>query len=185
MEFHELIHMAGMGLLTSVAAPLLTLAGRRTVVLRRLVLPAWLTLPAFLGLHAAVTITMGAHEPTPPMHLLLDGLLLAGAIVFWRPVLGAPEQRLDDVGRCVYLFLAAPSLDLPAVVLVARGDAPGGLAMIVAMLPIGLAAVVLTWRALAAEEAAVRRHETTSAGLGPYRPDRRRSARGEVPYAES
>jgi cytochrome c oxidase assembly factor CtaG len=176
MAVPELVHMTGMGLLTSVLAPLVTVAGRRSAVLRTLTWPAWIALPGFLALHAAITVLMGVHEPRPPMHAALDALLLAGAVIFWLPVLGQPGRRLDDLGRCVYLFLAAPSLDLPAVVLVARGDSVGGLAMIVAMLPIGLAAVALIWRVMTAEEAAARRVDQPAA-TG--------SVSWELPYADS
>jgi hypothetical protein len=54
----------------------------------------------------------------------------------------------------VYLFLAGPLLDLAGVWLVARGDRAGGLAMVVGMLPIGVAALVVTWRWVVGEEKA-------------------------------
>ena len=170
----ELVHMAGMGLLTSVVAPAAVLLGRDRPALQRLAAPPWVTLPGFVVLHALVLTAMAKREPAPPVHVTLDTILLAGAVAFWLPVLGLPWRRLDDVGRCVYLFLAAPSLDLPAVVLVARGNSVGGLAMIVAMLPIGLAAVALMWRVLTEEEAAVRRVEVAE-----------RRSTSEVPYADS
>src|SRR4051812_41260036 len=173
MAVPELVHMAGMGLLTSVVAPALILLGRRARRLPSITWPAGLILAVFVLFHAAVMLWMEAWEPPRPAHLLLDALLLAGAVAFWLPVLGPAPGRLDDLGRCMYLFLATMSLDLPAVILVARGDAAGGLAMIVAMLPIGLAAVGLTWRVLQAEEAEVRRIEL------------RESLIREVPYADS
>ncbi|MEU7058032.1 hypothetical protein [Streptomyces sp. NPDC046197] len=55
------------------------------------------------------------------------------------------RHRLGDVGRCLYLFLAAPLLDLPALGVIAAGRSTEGLAMIVAMLPIGIMAAVTTW----------------------------------------
>jgi hypothetical protein len=45
-----------------------------------------------------------------------------------------------------------PALDLPGVWLVARGDGPGGIAMILAMSPLGLTALALTWRWVREEE---------------------------------
>jgi hypothetical protein len=174
----ELVHMAGMGLLTSVLAPAVTVGIRARPWAARATLPAWLTLPAFVLLHGAITIVMGVHEPSPPAHLALDALLLAAAVAFWLPVLGPPERRLDDLGGCVYLFLAAPALDLPAVILIARGESVGGLAMIVAMLPIGVAAVALTWRLLVTEEAAARRADELD--LAPDTP-----LTLELPYADS
>jgi cytochrome c oxidase assembly factor CtaG len=167
MELHELVHMAGMGLLTSAVAPTIARLGRHSPLLRRGSWPGWLTLPAFLLLHGAVTLEMGRGEPPPPVHLVIDSLLLAAAVLFWLPVLGEPARRLDGVGRCVYLFVAMPALDIPAVVLVAQGHAAGGLAMIVAMLPIGLLAVGLFWQLIAAEEAAVRRAEAAETDPPP------------------
>jgi cytochrome c oxidase assembly factor CtaG len=162
---HEAVHMAGMGALVSLLAPALVLATRH----RFRWSPGWGALPAFVALHAALMLWMDVREPVLPVHLVLETLLVAGAVLFWLPVLGA--GRLDDTARCVYLFLATPSLDLPAVVIVARGHAAGGLSMIVAMLPIGLAAVVLTWRYLLAEERSVQEFE--------------KSLVLEVPYADS
>ncbi|WP_018386295.1 hypothetical protein [Wenjunlia vitaminophila] len=63
-----------------------------------------------------------------------------------------PARRLSDPGRCVYLFSAAPALDLPALGLVAAGHDAGGLTMIVSMLPVGGAALAVTWRWITAEE---------------------------------
>jgi hypothetical protein len=159
MALPEMVHMAGMGLLTSVVAPALAVLARRVARVAGLARLGWWMLPPFVAVHAVVTLLMGASEPPLLIHSALDLLLLGGAVCFWLPVLGPPSARLDDLSRCIYLLLAAMSLDLPAVVLVARGSPAGGLAMIVAMLPIGLAAVALFWQAAVAEEAAVRRAE--------------------------
>ncbi|RKN39051.1 hypothetical protein D7294_22775 [Streptomyces hoynatensis] len=86
--------------------------------------------------------------------MLLEGALAAGALAFWLPVLVPGPRRLSAPGRCLYLFLAAPLLDLPAVALVACGHAAGGLAMIAGMLPLPLAALAVTWRWVLAEERA-------------------------------
>lgn len=143
--------MAAMGLITSALAPalLVLLAGHG--VWQRIRLPAPAVLAGFVVLHSAITIAMSMRVPFVFMALARPALL-AGALLFWLPVLGPPGVRLDGAGTSVYLFLAGPALDLAGVYLVARGDEPGGLAMIVAMLPVGLAAVYLTWRWIAAEE---------------------------------
>ncbi|MEU0218810.1 hypothetical protein ABZ281_28585 [Streptomyces sp. NPDC006265] len=73
-------------------------------------------------------------------------------MLFWIPVLARTRHRLGDVGRCLYLFLAAPLLDLPAVGVIAAGHSAGGLTMIVAMLPIGVLAAALTWEWVNREE---------------------------------
>ncbi|MTD57002.1 hypothetical protein GKO32_23945 [Amycolatopsis sp. RM579] len=82
---------------------------------------------------------------------MLHGVLLAGAIVFWLPVL-VPRKGFPEPARGVYLFLAAPSLDLAAVYLVIAGHEAGGLAMIVGMMPLCLAAVGVAWRWIVREE---------------------------------
>jgi cytochrome c oxidase assembly factor CtaG len=150
MVAHEVVHMAGMGALVSLLAPLVVLLTRHRVAWS----PGWAALPGFAALHSVVMVWMDVREPPLFLHLALDTVLVAGAALFWLPVLGT--RRLDDLTRAVYLFLAAPALDLSGVVIVARGNAAGGLAMIVAMLPIGLTAVVLTWRVMVAEERSVR-----------------------------
>lgn len=150
----DTVEMAVMGLLTSLVAPALILGTRRVVPSwhwDRLALPAWVVLPAFLVAHAGGTILMSRYELTVPVSLTLHGVLLLGAVLFWLPVFGS-RHRLSDPARTAYLFLAAPSLDLGAVWVIATGDSRGGLAMIVAMLPIGLTAVVSTWRWIAREE---------------------------------
>jgi cytochrome c oxidase assembly factor CtaG len=146
-----MLHMAAMGLLVSVAAPALLLVLTRVAPqLDRWTLPAGAALPGFVALHAAVTVYH--HSPAPP---LLEGTahlaLLAGAMLFWAPVLGV-RRRLPDAGRMVYLFAAMPPLDVAGVWLVAVGDSAGGLAMIVGMLPMGVAAVVITWTWISREE---------------------------------
>lgn len=134
-----------MGLLVSVAAPVLLLVlGRAAPQLDRWSLPVGVTLPGFVVLHAAVTVY--DHSPAPlSLEAAAHMALLAGAVLFWAPVLGA-RRRLPDAGRMLYLFAAMPPLDLAGVWLVAVGDSAEGLSMIVGMLPMGLAAVVITWK---------------------------------------
>jgi cytochrome c oxidase assembly factor CtaG len=151
--------MVVMGLLTSVVAPLLVLAGRRR---RRpdpaapRVARAAAILLGFEVLHAGIVLLTAAPATGTTAHVLAHATLLAGAVLFWLPVLGHGATRLPDAGRSVYLFLACPLLDLAAVALVVRGDEAAGVAMIVAMLPVALAAVVVTWRWIAVEERAAR-----------------------------
>lgn len=144
-----------MGLLTSVVAPLVVLAGRRRGAPSAPVrLRPWRAagiLAGFAVVHAATVLLVGP-ETDLTVNLAVHAVLLAGAVVFWLPVLGRGSSRLPDAGRAVYLFLACPLLDTAALALVVRGDEPAGISMIVAMLPIGLAAIVLTWRWIAAEE---------------------------------
>ncbi|MCE0767113.1 cytochrome c oxidase assembly protein [Pseudonocardia kujensis] len=142
-----LAHVAQMatdGLLVSVLAPLLLLL-LRALGVEPPTLPAPVAAPAFVLLHAAVTLL-------PALTGIAPILLLAGGVLFWAPVLG--HRRLSPAGRIVYLFATMPALDLPGVWLVARGDGPGGIAMVVGMLPIGLTALALAVGWARAEEAA-------------------------------
>lgn len=124
-------------------------------------------LPLFIVGHATVMIFMASAEPPPLLDLSLHGLVLAMAIAFWLPVLGV-RRRLSDPGRSAYLFLTTPTLDLAGVWIIIRGDSPGGLAMITGMFPIGLSAIVVTWRWISPEQA-------------PRRPIRRRHPPAERP----
>ncbi len=150
---------AVMGLITSVLAPLLVLAGHRlrpTVTAR--VPPSrprpWRAagiLVVFAVVHAVTVLAVGPGTD-PGVGLALHAVVLAGAVVLWLPVLGRGSTRLPEAGRSIYLFLACPVLDTAALALVVRGDEPAGIAMIVGMLPMGLVAIVLTLRWVAAEE---------------------------------
>jgi hypothetical protein len=143
--------MAGVGLITSVLAPAVVLLTADAALWRRVTLPAAVTLGGFVVLHAAITIAMTLRPPMLVM-ALAKPVLLAGAVLFWLPMLGPGHRRLSGPGRSLYLFLAPPSLDLAAVYVVGSGDPRGGLAMIVAMLPIGVTAIVVTWQWIAGEE---------------------------------
>jgi cytochrome c oxidase assembly factor CtaG len=151
-------HMLLMGLLVSVAAPAAVVATRRWYDWRWLSAPAWLALPAFIAVHGVMMLTMEQIERRPLLSFPVHTVLFLGAVLFWLPVLGR-VRRLSDAGRCVYLFVGAPALDLAGVVMVARGDAVGGLSMIVGMLPIGVVAVLLTWGWVVEDERSVRAAE--------------------------
>jgi len=151
-------HMAEMGLLSSVAAPALVRWARRPLRLDALAVPGAVALPLFVAFHAAVVLGMAAGAVPETWHVPAHALLLAAAIVFWLPVFG-DRRRLGGAGRMVYLFAAMPSLDLPALAVIARGDSPGGLAMVITMMPIGVLAVITTLRWMFAEEARVRAME--------------------------
>jgi hypothetical protein len=155
-------HMLLMGLLVSVAAPAAIVATRRWYDWRALSAPAWLALPVFIAVHGVTMLTMEQIESRPALSFPVHTVLFFGAVLFWLPVLGR-VRRLSDAGRCVYLFVGCPALDLAGVLMVARGDAVGGLAMIVGMLPIGLVAVWLTWRWIVEDERSVRAAEVLAA----------------------
>lgn len=154
--------MAVMGLITSVAAPALVLLLRRRPRLEALLRPlrwsAPVALVAYVLLHGLITIGLDAHPLGTLGSVGAHLVLLLGAIAFWLPVLGS--RHIDAGARAVYLFVGAPALDLAGVIVVARGNASGGLAMIVAMLPVGLVAVILAWQWVAQEEAVARQAES-------------------------
>ncbi|MFY9808348.1 MAG: hypothetical protein WCC38_10690 [Pseudonocardiaceae bacterium] len=148
----HIVHMAMMGLLVSVLAPaLLVLLSRAFPQLDRWTVPAAVALPGFVALHAAVTVYTCGGTVAPLIDTATHLALLAGAMLFWAPILGI-RRRLPDAGRMLYLYVALPLLDLAGVWLVAVGDSPGGLSMIVGMLPMGVAAVAITWNWISREE---------------------------------
>lgn len=163
------VGMLIMGLLTSVVAPLLVLAGRRrgSGAVGRHPGFAVAILVGFTALHTAVVLAMPDGGVTAA--IASHALLLAGGVVFWLPVLGRGTTRLHEAGRSVYLFLACPVLDTAALALIVRGQEDGGIAMIVGMLPIPLVAVVLTWRWIAGEERLARAAETAATTAGRTR----------------
>lgn len=152
----DVLHMAAMGVESSVLAPLLVLAGRRGRAWRRIVVPAGIALPLFLVAHLAITSVMAVREFPYAVDALLHTALLVAAMAFWLPVLGG-RSRLSEPAKMACLYLAMPVMDLAGVFVVIHGDGTGGLAMIVAMLPVGVVAVARTWRWIVAEEAAASR----------------------------
>lgn len=108
-------------------------------------------MPGFVALHAVVVVVEHNAEPSAALNAVLRLGLFCGAVLFWAPVLGR-RNRLPDTGRTLYLYTAMPLLDLAGVWLVAVGDSPGGLAMIAGMIPMGLAAVIVTWNWINLEE---------------------------------
>ena len=147
--------MAVTGLSVSLLVPGAIRATRAHAVWRRLSLPAAAGLPLFLLLHAAVTLTHAGPVRPPGPAVWWEAAVVGAAVWFWLPVVGT-RHRLSDPGRCLYLYLSMPLLDLPAVGLIAAGEGAAGLAMVVSMLPVGLAALAVTWRWIRAEEAADR-----------------------------
>lgn len=145
--------MAWSGFTVAVLVPAVVAATRRSPFWRLVALPAGVALPLFVVVHAVASLG-GFVAPLGAVGRgVLEAVLLCAAFVFWLPVLGT-SRRLGEAGRCVYLFLAAPLLDLPAVGMIAAGHGAGGLAMIVSMLPMGVLAMGVTWRWVVDEERA-------------------------------
>lgn len=144
---------ATMGVAMAIVAPLLALyfSGRIGVIVRALSRHPALVLAALVGDHAALMAAMtGAWSPAW-LTGLLRILLIVLAVAFWLPVVDR-ANGLSDAARVVYLFVAGPLLDLPALYLIAAGRTEAGLAMIVTMLPIPLAAVAAMYAWMRREE---------------------------------
>jgi hypothetical protein len=150
-----------MGLAMAVIAPLLALyfAGRITGIVRTLARVPALVLAALVLDHGALMAAMSGTWSPAWLTGLLRVLLVVLAVAFWLPVVDR-ANGLGDAARTVYLFLSGPLLDLPALYLIASGRPAAGIAMVVTMLPIPLAAV-------AAMYSWMRREERAAAAAGP------------------
>lgn len=135
--------MAGMGLTSSVFAPALALALRRPLATVFRYLRPGATFPGFVALHAGVTVAMAFAMGGSAM-VLMWAVLLGGAVAYWGPVVREGPSMMP-AARCLYLFAACPLLDMAALYPISTGDEPGGLAMIVGMVPLGLTAVWSIW----------------------------------------
>jgi cytochrome c oxidase assembly factor CtaG len=144
-------HMVEHSLIATMAAPLLVLAWRRVgrpVMFGGPVL-AW---SAFVLAQWVFHLTplLEASQDNPALHAAEHLGFLAVGVWFWLPVLGV--TRLADPERALYLFLAAPAVDLVGVALMVRGDGAAGVAMLAGTLPIAAAAGIVTWQWLAREQ---------------------------------
>jgi hypothetical protein len=140
------------GLVLAVVLPAVVWSLGRSSRWERVSLHPGIALPLLLLAHAWAVL--GDLVPAVPTGgpWVTEPVLIAAGVLFWIPVQAHTRHRLGDVGRCLYLFLAAPLLDLPAVGVIAAGHSAGGLTMIVAMLPIGVLAAALTWEWVNREE---------------------------------
>jgi putative membrane protein len=179
-------HMVEHALLVAVAAPLVVLGAPVALALRSSRRPGRLRLLALVRsrvvsgvAHPAVAWALFvvsqwvAHAPgvigpvdgVPALHALEHAWLSGAAVLFWSCALGGVPlpHPLSAPQRAVYLFTAAAAGDLAAVELMAAGQAGAGAAMLAGMLPLGFAAVVVTWRWAVAEERRVAREEVARA----------------------
>ncbi|MFB9351953.1 hypothetical protein ACFFUA_31835 [Streptomyces heliomycini] len=144
--------MAWSGFALAAVVPGLMWLVRRSPLWERVSPPPGVAVPLLVLLHAWAMLggLVGLAPPAGPF--VTEPVLLAGAVLFWVPVVARTRHRLSAPGRCLYLFLAAPLLDLPALGVIAAGHSAEGIAMIVGMLPLGITAAVLTWTWVDREE---------------------------------
>ncbi len=159
-------HIVSHALVALVAAPLLVLAAPRGAPRRwspaaRRALPA-LAWAAFVAAHWAALLIAGTqHHLTGLDHLGVHAMLLAAGVLFWLPVLGDGRvlPRLRGPSASIYLFMAMPAADLTAVWLMARGETGAVGVMLAAMLPLGIAALAVSWTWIVREERTARAGE--------------------------
>ena len=152
MTAHMLEHSA----VVSLAAP-----GLALVISRPLLRPlaAW---PLFVGALWAANVPavvdwLGEHPIARAGSLVL---LLGVAVLFWS----AAFTSLRALAAGAYLITAAMASDLIGAWYMAMGETGAGVAMVAGMLPMAVAAVVLTWTGLVQEERQATRLETHAAG---------------------
>jgi putative membrane protein len=180
------LHMAGHGVVVAVAAPLIVLgrplsmtlralpparARQAVALLRSRPLRALLWSPlAFL----AFVATQLAFHLTPlyekaleegPLHDAEHLLFLLTALWLWTVCLAVePLPRpWPPLARAGLLMAAMMLSDIGSVKLMVDGEAAAGAAMTVSMLPIGIGAATLYWRALLREERHAARREVAHA----------------------
>ena len=166
-------HIVSHALVAVVAAPLLVLALPRGALLAPLraarrsgVLPLlrrrplrWLAGPlvawtAFVAAHWIALVVAGSGHVHGLAHLGLHLMLLVTGLLFWLQVLGpGPVPRpLRGPAASLYLFLAMPAVNLTVVWLVAQGDTGAVGVMLLSMLPLGIAAIAVSWSWILREE---------------------------------
>jgi cytochrome c oxidase assembly factor CtaG len=148
-------HMVEHSLLAMVVAPVTVLAWMALGLPRpRLGHPA-VAWSAFIVAQWVFHLTplLDQSQGNPVLHGAEHVAFFAVGVWFWFPVLAG---RLGDPGRSLYLFGAAPAVDLVGAALMVRGDEAAGVAMLAGSLPIVFAAIAVTWQWLSREE-----HEVT------------------------
>jgi cytochrome c oxidase assembly factor CtaG len=158
-------HMVEHSVLAMVVAPMTVLAWMAVGLPRpRLSRPA-LAWAAFVAAQWLFHLTplLEESQGSPVLHAAEHLAFFAVGVWFWVPVLGG---GLGDPGRSLYLFLAAPAVDLVGAALMARGDEAAGVAMLAGSLPIVVAAVAVTWQWLAREDRDAALLERTNGAAG-------------------
>lgn len=176
------VHMAGHGVVVALAAPLIVLgrpltrllralprsAARDVVALLRSPLARALLWPplAFLAFVAAqlafhLTPLFGEALRDGPLHGAEHLLFLLTALWLWSVCLAVEPLpgRWPPLARAGLLMAAMMLSDVGSVKLMVDGEAAAGAAMTVSMLPLGIGAAAIVWRAVEREERGERRRE--------------------------
>ena len=174
------VHMLGHGLIVAIGAPLIVLGRPVSFLLRTLPRPVardlaqllrapltrallWppLAFAAFaaaqLAFHLTPLFEQTLHDG--PLHELEHALFFWTALWLWTVGLAVEPlpQRWPPLARALLLLAAMPVSDAGAIRLMLDGDREAGGVMVVAMMPFGLAAAAVAWRALLCEERRQRR----------------------------
>lgn len=177
------LHMAGHGVVVSLAAPLIVLGRPVTQILRALPratardlvavlrsrpmrLALWPPL-AFLGFVAVqlafhLTPLFGDALRDGPLHDVEHLLFLGTALWLWSVCLAVeplPGGGWPPLARAGLLMGAMMLSDIGSVKLMVDGEAAAGAAMTVSMMPLGLGAAGLLWASLVREERRAARRE--------------------------
>lgn len=169
------VHMLGHGLIVAIGAPLIVLSRPVSFLLRTLPRPAARDLAQLLRApltrallwpplaFASFAAAQLAFHLTPlfqqalrdgPLHELEHALFFWTALWLWTVCLAVEPlpRRWPPLARALLLAAAMPVSDASAIRLMLDGDRAAGGAMVVAMIPFGLAAATIAWRALLREE---------------------------------
>ncbi len=180
-------HMIQHAIFVSVAAPLLVLAAPVALALRvlhgsdreallelirsrpvRLITHPTVAWPLFIAVQWVVNLTPLVHvgDDQPLLHAAVHAAIFWSAVLFWLPVIGHnPIARpLGGWERSIYLFAAAPALDLIGALLLSRGENAAAIAMLAGMLPVTFAAIAVTWSHINEEHRHAVRMEAHAAG---------------------
>jgi cytochrome c oxidase assembly factor CtaG len=144
-------HMVEHSVLAMVVAPMTVLAWTAVGLPRLRISRPALAWAAFVAAQWLFHLTplLEQSQGGPVLHAAEHVAFFAVGVWFWVPVLGG---GLGDPRRSLYLFLAAPAVDLVGAALMARGDEAAGVAMLAGSLPIVVAAVAVTWQWLTREQ---------------------------------
>jgi putative membrane protein len=176
------VHMAGHGVIVAVGAPLLVLSRPVTLLVRSLPRPParglaaalrsrWLrplvspplAFAAFVGAQLVFHLTPLFWDALDEegLHVAEHLIFLLTALWLWSVCLAVEPLpgRWSPWARAGLLMAAMSASDIGSVKLMLDGYQSAGIAMLASMMPIGLGAAAVAWRAVLNEERRARRRE--------------------------